>query len=84
MSSKNTKLSPTSNNNISNLPDSSSSTGYFLSSLFLELKPGESTHIQLKRNHDESATLRCSELGKTLVKRKSGNDVGYSYKPKKK
>lgn len=75
---------PESNKNNSNLPVHKDSVGVFLGDLFSELNPGESTNIQLRRNLDDSATIRCPEQGKTLVKRKSGNDVGYSYNPKKK
>jgi len=84
MSSKKSKMLLNSNNIKSNLPEKLDSVGALLSDLFATLNPGESTDIQLKRNRDDSATLRCAEKGKTLVKRPSGNDVGYSYKPKKK
>lgn len=84
MSSKKGKMLPDGSTNGSNLPASGDSATGFFAALFSALNPGESTDIELTRNHDNSATLRCPEQGKTLVKRESGNDVGYSYKPKKK
>lgn len=84
MSSKNEKMLPKSNENNSNMPSSVDSATEFLGSIYSELTPGESTNIQLTRNCDNSATMRCTAQGKTLVKRPSGKDVGYSYKPKKK
>lgn len=83
MKSKKDKMLPDINNG-TNLPASGDSVGALLSDIFSTLSPGESTNLQVKRNRDDSATLSCPEKGRTLVKRASGNDVGYSYKPKKK
>ncbi|MCR5142859.1 MAG: hypothetical protein K6C68_10120 [Ruminococcus sp.] len=84
MGTKNNKMLPDAGKNNSNLPSSIDSAVGFFGSIYSGLAPGESTNIQLTRNRNNSATMRCPEQGKTLVKRPSGNDVGYFYKPKKK
>lgn len=84
MSSKKEKMLPESSRDNSNLSIPENTIGGFLGNIYSELNPGDSTNIQLSRNRDDSATIRCLEQGKTMVARGSGNNVGYSYKPKKK
>ena len=84
MSSRKRKMLPDTGNNKNNLSSTNDSAIGFIGSIYSELQSGESVNIQLTRNRDNSATMRCAEQGKTLVKRPSGKDVGYSYTPKKK
>lgn len=84
MRSKKDKMLPNIGNNKTNLPSSIDSAISFFGSIYSDLSSGESANIQLTRNRDNSATMRCAEQGKTLVKRPSGKDVAYLYKPKKK
>lgn len=84
MSSKKSKMLLDTGNNKTNLSQTIDSAIGFFGSIYSELQSGESANIQLTRNRDNSATMRCVEHGKTLVKRPSGKDVGYSYTPKKK
>lgn len=77
------KMLPESVKNNLTVPTPKDSTIDFLGRIYSDLKPGESTNIKLTKNRDNSATMRCPEQGMTLVKRPSGNDVGYMYKPKK-
>ncbi len=83
MSSKLNKMLPERGNN-SNSPAPVNNPNTFFGSVFGELNPGESTNIELKKNRNGSATLKCQDQGKTVVARPSGKNVGYSYTPKKK
>lgn len=69
------------NNNLNSTPNCNAEQ--YLRLLFTQLKAGESTNIQLIKNQNNSATMRCSEKGLTLVNHESGNNVFYIYKPKK-
>lgn len=69
------------NNNLNSTPNYNAEQYFGL--LFTQLNAGESTNIQLTKNKNNSATMRCSEKGLTLVNHESGNNVFYIYKPKK-
>lgn len=53
-----------------------------LGEIYSDLLPGQKVNIEMKKNKNESVTLKSSETGNTIVAYNSGNNVRYIYNPK--
>lgn len=80
--SKNKKMLPKRSKQNSNSPVVSNTPIQMLGEIYGDLLPGQKVNIEMKKNKNESMTLKSSEMGATIVAYPSGNNVKYSYNPK--
>ena len=65
-------------------PEVPNTPSQMLGEISIGLLPGQKINIEMQKNKDYSVTLRSPETGDTMVARTSGNNVRYTYNPKKK
>lgn len=79
---KNNKMLPERSEQNSNSPVVSNTPNQMLGEIYSDLLPGQKVNIEMKKNKNESVTLKSSETGNTIVAYNSGNNVRYIYNPK--
>jgi len=81
---KNDKILPKKSEENSKLLVASNTPIQMLGEIYSDLLPGQEVNLQMKNNKNDSMTLKSPETGDTIVTNPSGNNVRYSYNPKKK
>ena len=81
---KNDKMPPMKSEENSKPPVDSNTPIQMLGEIYSDLLPGQEVTFKMKKNKNKSMTLKSPETGDTIVANLSGNNVRYSYNPKKK